>query len=270
MARVAASASRSSTPGSSSALERGADVLLLFANSGEPSLGVTQISQHLGLSKAVVHRILSALRKKGLVELDDVSRRYTLGPVIISLGLTYLQRLDIRAVALPELTTLSRETDETTTLSVRTGAHRVYVDQVTPMREVLMSVKLGVPYPLHAGASSKAMLAFLPDEEIDQLLAEPLAKLTAATVTDRRRLRRELALIAQRGWATSLGERQSGAGSVAAPILDHRSYPVAVASVCGPADRMLDEMDACGEKLLAATARISRRMGHLASPQNSP
>src|SRR5487761_2039991 len=131
MVPVAASTSRSSAHGSSSALERGADVLLLFANSGEASLGVTQIAQHLGLSKAVVHRILSALRNKGLVELDDVSRRYSLGPVIISLGLTYLQKLDVRAVAMPELTALSRETDETTTLSVRTGANRVYVDQVT-------------------------------------------------------------------------------------------------------------------------------------------
>lgn len=267
---MAASAARSSAQGSSSALERGADVLLLFANSGEPSLGVTQIAHHLGLSKAVVHRILSALRNKGLVELDEASRRYSLGPVIISLGLTYLQKLDVRAIAMPELTRLSRETNETTTLSVRTGPNRVYVDQVTPMREVLMSVKLGVPYPLHAGASSKAILAFLPSDEIDHYLAEPLAKVTAATVTDRRRLRRELALIAERGWATSVGERQNGAGSVAAPILDHRDYPIAVVSVCGPAERMLVEMDACGERLLAATSRISRRMGHLASPSHSP
>ena len=257
---------RSAAHGSSSALERGADVLLLFANSGEPSLGVTQIAQHLGLSKAVVHRILSALRKKGLVELDEASRRYSLGPVIISLGLTYLQGLDVRTVAKPELARLSRETNETTTLSVRTGAHRVYVDQVTPAREVLMSVTLGVPYPLHAGASSKALLAFLPSEEIDQLLSAPLTKLTTATITDRRRLRRELALIVERGWATSVGERQSGAGSVAAPILDHRGYPIAVVSVCGPADRMLEEMADCGERLLGATSRVSRRMGHLAPP----
>lgn len=259
-------AARSSASESSSALERGADVLLLFANSSEPSLGVTQIAHRLGLSKAVVHRILSALRKKGLVDLDEASRRYSLGPVIISLGLTYLQRLDVRTVALPELTRLSRETNETTTLSVRTGSHRVYVDQVTPMREVLMSVKLGVPYPLHAGASSKAMLAFLPSEERDQLLGEPLAKLTGATITDRRRLRRELALIVERGWATSVGERQSGAGSVAAPIFDVRGYPIAAASVCGPAERMLEEFDVCGEKLLGATSRVSQRMGHLAAP----
>ena len=239
-------------------------MLLYFANCAEPTLGVTQIAQHLGLSKAVVHRILSALRNKGLVELDPVSHRYSLGPVIMSLGLTYLQKLDVRGVAMPELVRLSHETNETTTLSVRSGLHRVYVDQVTPMREVLMSVKIGVPYPLHAGASSKALLAFLPSDEIDRYLAEPLVKVTSDTISDRRRLRRELAQITDRGWATSVGERQVGAGSVAAPILDYRDYPIAVVSVCGPADRMREAMDAMGDRLLAATSRVSRRMGHRA------
>lgn len=259
---MAARTTEGSQRNASSTLERGADVLLLFANSAEPNLGVTQIANRLGLSKAVVHRILSALRNKGLVEFDPVSRRYSLGPIIMSLGLTYLQKLDVRAVAMPELTELSHETNETTTLSVRTGPNRVYVDQVTPMREVLMSVKIGVPYPLHAGASSKAFLAFLPDEEIDRYLDKPLTKVTVGTITDRRKLRRELARIAERGWASSVGERQIGAGSVASPILDYRDYPIAVVSVCGPADRMVLEMDTCAEKLVASTSRISRQMGH--------
>jgi len=241
-------------------------VLLLFSSSAEPNLGVTQIANRLGLSKAVVHRILTALRNKGFVEFDPASRRYSLGPIIMSLGLTYLQQLDVRKVALPELSDLSRSTNETTTLSVRSGSRRVYVDQVTPLREVLMSVKLGVAYPLHAGASSKAFLAFLPDEEIEHYLASPLDKLTASTVTDRRKLRRELAQIAQRGWATSVGERQVGAASVAAPILDYRDYPVAVVSVCGPADRMTAAMDSCAQDLIACASRISRQMGHDLTP----
>lgn len=237
-------------------------MLLLFASSSEPRLGVTQIATELGFSKAVVHRILTALRNKGLVEFDPASRRYSLGPLIMSLGLTYLQQLDVRTVALPELSDLSRRTNETTTLSVRSGSQRVYVDQVTPPREVLMSVKLGVAYPLHAGASSKAFLAFLPDEEIEHHLASPLDRLTANTVTDRRTLRRELAQIAERGWASSVGERQTGAASVAAPILDYRDYPIAVISVCGPADRMTAALDSFADDLVESASRISRQMGH--------
>jgi DNA-binding IclR family transcriptional regulator len=250
------------TRNSSVTLERGADVLLLFASSEAPKLGVTQIANELGLSKAVVHRILSALRNKGIVEFDPVSHRYSLGPIIMSLGLTYLKKLDVRKIAVPELVSLSKLTNETATLSVRTGASRVYVDQVTPDREVLMSVQIGVPYPLHAGASSKAFLASLPDEEIDRYLSEPLRKVTPATVTDRRKLRRELEQIANRGWAHSFGERQAGASSVAAPVLDYRDYPIAVVSVCGPSDRMESEIDVCAEHLVAAVNRMSLKMGH--------
>ncbi len=249
-----------------SSLERGADVLLMFTDAKESQLGVTEIAGRLNLSKAVVHRILSALRAKGFVEFDPGSRRYSLGPMVMSLGLSYLQKLDVRTAAMSELTELSRVTHETATLSVRSGATRLYVEQVTPRREVLMSVSLGVPYPLHAGASSKALLAFLPHDDIDHYLESPLTKVTANTVTDRRRLRRELAVITQRGWASSIGERQAGAASVAAPIFDYRDQIVAVASVCGPAERLVQELDGCVGHLIAATNRISRRLGFRCDP----
>jgi IclR family acetate operon transcriptional repressor len=263
---VASENGRQTTGNTAVTVERAADVLLLFASSTAPRLGVTEIANTLGLSKAAVHRILSSLRNKGIVELDPVSRRYALGPVIMSLGLTYLDKLDVRKVAEPELAGLSRATNETATLSVRTGHSRVYVDQVTPDREVLMSVQIGIPHPLHAGGSSKAFLAFLPDEEIDRYLEEPLRKVTPATITDPRKLRRELVQIRERGWAQSLGERQTGAGSVAAPILDYRDYPLAVVSVCGPAERMATEVDMCAENLVAATNRMSVRMGRTLDP----
>lgn len=242
-------------------VERACDVLLLFAELPQARLGVTEIATTLELSKPAVHRILSSLRNKGMVELDPSNRKYSLGPVILNLGLSYLDKLDIQAIAAPELARLSRATNETATLSVRAGDGRVYVDQVTPHREVLMSVQIGILHPLHAGASSKAFLAHLPDEEIDRHLGEPLRLLTPRTVVDPVSLRRELAAIRQRGWARSVGERQAGAASVAAPVLDVRGHPLAVVSVCGPAERFEPEMATCVEHLLAATARLSARAG---------
>ena len=247
-------------------VERAADILLLFARATASRLGVTEIATSLGLSKTAVHRILSSFRNKGIVELDPATRKYGLGPVIVSLGLVYLDNLNVRAVAAPELAWLSSVTNETATLSIRTGFSRVYVDQVTPDREVLMSVQIGVPHPLHAGASSKAFLASLPEDEIEQYLAQPLSQVTAATVTDLRKLRRELGVVRERGWAQSLGERQPGAGSVAAPVFDHRGVPVAVISVCGPAERMVGEVEMCAEHLMAATRRVSTKVG---APQAS-
>ncbi|TDD01041.1 IclR family transcriptional regulator [Nonomuraea deserti] len=243
-------------------VERAAHVLMHFAETPSDTLGVTEIAEALGMSKAAVHRILASLRVRGLVELDPATRRYSLGAGAMRLGLACLDRIDVRRIAGPELVTLSRRTDETATLSIRTGRHRVYVDQVTPAREVIMSVSLGVAHPLHAGGSSKAFLAFLTGEEIEDYLSYgPLEPLTGNTIVDKATLRRELAAIREAGYAQSFSERMPGAASVAAPILDHHGRPLAVVSVSGPAERFREEARHCAEMLLESTTRLSAQMG---------
>ena len=242
-------------------VERAADVLLLFTRSPSSALGVTEIATALSFSKAAVHRILTSLRNKGLVEMDPITHRYALGPGILNLGLTYLDRLDVRKMAIPELAQLSEATQETATLSVRTGWTRVYLDQVTPAREVIMSVQIGIPHPLHSGSSSKAFLAFLPESDIERYLARPLEAVTEATITDPNDLRKELAEIRRQGFASSSGERQAAAASAAAPLLDYRGVPVAVMSVCGPAERFEEERELCTGLLLDVTRRLSLRLG---------
>lgn len=242
-------------------VERAADVLLLFAKANHPHLGVTDIAEELSLSKAAVHRILASLRSRGFIDLIEESRRYQLGSAALSLGISYLSRIDVRQIAAPELQQLSLASSETATLSIRTGDERIYVDQIRPEREIVMSVPIGVPYPLHAGGSSKAFLAFLTPEEQAKYLATQMGQVTDKTITDSAQLRDELAAIKSRGYASSFGERQAGAASIAAPIFDHAGAPAAVISLCGPADRFKNEIDDCVPLLLAATARVSRRLG---------
>ncbi len=244
-------------------VERAADVLLLFAEAPGPDLGVTEIADALGLSKAAVHRVLASLRGRDLVAFDEHSRRYSLGVAVMRLGLAYLDRIDVRAAARPHLEELSARTDETATLSVLLGEHtRIYVDQVTPDREVIMAVTLGEPYPLHAGASSRAFLAFLPEEDVNAYLERgTLDALTRSTVVGADALREDLAVVRAQGWAQSSGERMDGAASVAAPVLGHDGLPVAVVSVCGPAERFARTLDECREALLETTTTLSRRFG---------
>jgi DNA-binding IclR family transcriptional regulator len=245
-------------------IDRALDVLIYFGESGQPTLGVTEIADGLGLSKAVVHRILTSYRAKGFIGFDPASRRYSLGPRIVSLALGYLDRIDIRAQARPVLLSLSQATNETATLSTRSGWSRVYVDQVTPDRDVKMMVQLGAAFPLHAGASSKAFLAFLPEAEREQYLAsQPVAKLTANTITQKPALRQELEHIAGVGYATSFGERDPSAGSVAAPVFGPDQRPVAVVSVAGPLERFRTEVDRFVELLLEATGGLSAKIGGL-------
>jgi DNA-binding IclR family transcriptional regulator len=244
-------------------VERAADILMHFAATPGHDLGVTEIAEDLGLSKAAVHRVLASLRSRGLVDLDERTRRYSLGLSTMKLGLTYLDRIDIRRIARPYLQELSDRTVETATLSVPVGdRHRIYIDQVTPMREVIMTVTLGEAYPLHAGASSRALLAFLPEARIESYIkAGPLESMTARTIIDPQTLREDLAEVREKGWARSTAERKNGAASVAAPVRDHEGRAVAVVSVCGPMERFSAEFDGCREALLHTIRVLSRRYG---------
>ena len=243
-------------------IERAADVLFLFASTDAPTMGVTEVAKALDISKAVVHRILTSLRERNLVAVDEDSRRYSLGPAVLQLAAAYRDRLDVRALAFEAMQRLSASTDETATLSVRNGDTRVYVDQVTPAREVKMTVQLGQAFPWHAGSSSKAFLAFLPDAERDEYLAShELRAVTDNTITDVAVLRRELEQIRQQGFAVSMGERQQDAASVAAPIFD-ADGPVAVLSVCGPIERFRDQIAETAAAVVEATRDVSARLGH--------
>lgn len=252
------------TPGQTiTAVERTALVMNAFAQTDNQTLGVTEISNDLGISKAVVHRILNTLRSQNYITIDPVTRRYSLGPAALELGLAFLRHVDVRDIAKPMLQELSDKTQETATLSIRSGTHRLYIDQVTPAREVKMTVVLGRSFPLHAGGSSKAILAHMEPDEIQSYVSEVgLESLTESTITDSDRLMKDLARIRRLGYASSVNERQAGAASVAAPVFDHSGGPVAAISLCGPAERFQDEADEAAALIVAAGKQLSERMGY--------
>ena len=249
---------------------RVADVLLLFLH--EPDgVSVSAASRRLGLSKAVVHRILQSLEARDFVRAAADRRRYVLGPAVSALGAQALRQTDLRAAAMPVLRRLQAETGETTTVSALVGAHRVYLDQVVSLAEVKMTVEIGRAWPLHAGSSSRAILAFAPAELRQQVLSGDLAGLTPLTITDRAQLEADLDRVRERGAAVSLGERQPGAGSVAAPVFGPEGTVVGSISICGPVgrfdeettDRLVDLVRAGAEEIsatLGAPQDRSRRM----------
>jgi len=215
------------------AAARVADVLLLFAG-GPRYLGVSAISRELGLSKAVVFRILQSLVSREILATDPDVNGYRLGPAAAALGASALRRFDARTVATPVLRRLRDETGETTTLSGLVGDERVYLDQFESPREIKMTVEIGRRFPLHAGSSGKVILAFLPEERRESLLQHPLDSLTDRTVTDVEALRADLAEAARERVAVSVGERQAGAGSVAAPLFGPDGEVHGSISICGP------------------------------------
>lgn len=244
-------------PTGTESAERVADVLLSFARSDSP-MGVSLIARELGLSKAVVHRILQSLVSRNLVQYSRDSRDYRLGPAAAALGAQALRQLDIRTVARVPLMELRNTTGETTTLSLLSGDKRTYIDQYESPNEVKMTVELGRMHPLHAGASSRAILAHLPEEHIARVAESGLPQATSQTITEPSDLLKSLALVRELGYSRSFGERQADAGSVAAPIFGPHHDVVGSISICGPIARFTDERVSRFAPLVMSTAaRIS-------------
>lgn len=250
-----------STSGTEAAA-RVADVLLLFTD-GPSTLGVSHIARELGLSKAVVHRILQSLTARGMVTLDRETRQYRLGPSATALGARAFRDSDLRFSAVELLRELRDKTGETATLTQLVPNGRVYIDQVESTHEIKMTVELGRRFPLHAGGTGKCMLAYLPEATRERMLGRKLPALTGDTVTDPETLRAELDQARDLGYASSGGERQSDAGSVAAPIFGATGDVIGAISVCGPRYRITPEFVAEVAPLVVdVAARITRRVGH--------
>src|SRR5439155_4691361 len=130
-------------------------------------------------------------------------------------------QLNIRERALDHLQALTAETGETTTLSVLVGDRRVYAHQIESSQRVRQTIQIGDSAPLYLGASGKAILAFLPDDQraaIVRAAADPTVTRADGGRIDAEALDAELTAVRRRGYATSLSERILGATSSAAPV----------------------------------------------------
>ena len=245
--------------GGTETADRVADILLLFSKA-EGALGGSEIARSLGLSKAVVHRILQSLSSRGLLQSAVGSAGYVLGSVVIGMGNRAWSQLDVRAVARPILRQLRDATNETTTLSIVSSHERVYLDQYESVQEFKMMVELGVRYPLHSGASSRAILAHLPEAYVDEAIGQ-LAKLHADF--DEADYRARLEAVRRNGYAVSLNERDTGAASVASPFFDSAGNVLGSISTCGPAFRFgADKAERQAHHVAEAAQTITSLLGH--------
>jgi DNA-binding IclR family transcriptional regulator len=220
-------------------LSHGLDILFLF-DSSHPVFTVLEIADLLHFSKSKTYRLVRALVHYGLLETVNGSGRYSLGMNALRLGLLAQQKFNIAVIALPFMKELSRLTKETVLLTAVHGAKAVCLERVEseePIRYSLFTP--GATLPLHAGASSKVLLAFLPETDWEEILVrERFHRYTPQTITDREVLKAQLQEIRSRGYAFSDQEVDREVRAIAAPILNSRGELIAGLSVAGPAYRI--------------------------------
>jgi DNA-binding IclR family transcriptional regulator len=248
-------------------LERTFGILEVFTES-QPEWSTTQVARELDLPVPTVHRILAALKRLGYVSQHEESRRFRLGMAALSLGERARTLADLRPVAIGPLRRLSDATGETALLTVLSPARdrSVCLERVETSQPLRLSVQPGRQLPLHAGASQKALLAFMPADEIGRLAGQPLERFCTATITSWPALRRELAAIRARGWSSSYEETNVGVWGIAVPVLSAADVVCAV-GIAGPSPRLTAERVRRDVQLTheAATV-IGRALGLTAPP----
>ncbi len=239
-----------------------ADILNCFSVE-EPVHNLTAISKRLELPKSTTHRLLTTLVSQGFLMRDVHGRGYQLGYQLLHWGMVAQAALDLRNEALPILRTLSKSVDETAILTVRDGSRGLYLEIVESSQPVRLTMQVGQRLRLHAGASSKVLLAFLSEAEIEQILStSELLPFTPQTITDQALLREELAAIRQRGYATSLEETDHGAMGIAAPVYDRSGQPVAGIGIAAPLTRIpLERVPEVAPLVIDASRQLSARLG---------
>jgi DNA-binding IclR family transcriptional regulator len=239
------------------AVERAMQILSSFDN-GHAERGVSEVAQATGLHKATAHRILVTLFNGGFLERTADGERFRLGLRLMELGLGALRSLDFRRAAFPYMQQLVERFQEICTLSMFDRGQVLYVEVVHSQRSLTIAARVGRHLPVHCTASGKVLLAFLPTEVVEPVLNAPLAVYTEKTITAPDKLREELKVVRQRGYALADEEFEVGIWAISAPIRDMDGNVIAALSMPFPMNRLRRErIPEIAQALLEAANAVS-------------
>lgn len=246
-------------------LERGLSVLSLFSNDSS-ELTLTEISKSAELNMTTSLRIASTLESAGYLRRDPQTKRYRPSIKVLQLGFTALRSLGLRQAARPHLERLSRETGETVSHAVLDGFEIVYIDRIRNRQIVGVVLGMGSRVPAHCTSMGKAILAFLPNEQlVARLNGRQLEACTASTISDIETLKADLVKVRKQGYAINNQELAVGLRAVAAPILGEHGDVLAAINISGSTEsisrrRLRQEL---APLLVDTASEISQTLGHM-------
>ncbi|MFF0945659.1 IclR family transcriptional regulator [Kocuria sp. CPCC 205300] len=239
---------------------------LLRAVAGREQGGtVAELAAATGLTRPTVHRLLTGLADEGLVDRPAGSGAWQLGPELYVLGAVAAHRHPIRELAGPSLRRLAEATGESAFLSARRGPETVCLARVEgafPIRSHVLYE--GLRLPLGVASAGLAVLAHLPDAEVERILAATAgARAEWGPLHTAERIRGLLADVRREGFAVNPGLIVEGSWGMAAAVFDATGAPVYALSLTGIEPRFAGERrQPLGRALLTEAHRLSRELGH--------
>jgi DNA-binding IclR family transcriptional regulator len=256
--------------GGAQSIDRAATLLLLVGRAGPLGVRLSELVEQCDLPKPTVRRILLALVRSGLLDQEAESRRYHLGPEIHILGSLAGKRFGIHPISLRSLVRLAEETGDTAFLSIPRDVYSICVHREEgsyPIRTYALHA--GDRHPLGVGAGSLALLAALPDDEVEQILtanadifAEKYPRYSPAV------LHKLVAEARASGYALNPGMTLPGSWAIAVTIKGSDGRPAGALSIAAIESRMDEARQRELAQLLKKEAAwIERRLQEVSAPR---
>jgi DNA-binding IclR family transcriptional regulator len=246
----------------SGSLPRAARILGHLARS-KKRMSIRVMSEALAIPKTTLHRVLDSLVKLELLEVT-ADGLYGWGPELRTIATAVGQTHDVNGLAGPILREISDRFNETMLLSIYDAKTLsiIFIEQAQGRQPIRYHPTMDIPRPIHAGASGRSVMAFLPPTEIERILANGLPAITDKTITDTAALMADLQDVRAKGYAVSKGERTVGAVGIGCPILGRDGSAIGGIMMTIPEYRYRKSM----EKGIAAAIHdgarwISRQLG---------
>jgi DNA-binding IclR family transcriptional regulator len=236
-------------------------VILDVISKSNQGLRISEISSRLDISKSTVHGITAALEDVGALLRDSVSKRYTIGLTLMTLGKAAYERIDFKNIARPIMEDLMEQCQESVFLGVRNGESVTVIDIIESRKDFKISSPIGTTLPLMAGAVGKLFLSQMDPHDLKKYLhANPLVRYTANTIIDSDLYAKELEMVRQSGIATDDEEYLSGVRAVAAPIKKYGAHIPALWVVGFKASMSDEKMPAIIEQTRSAAEKINKKL----------
>jgi len=248
-------------------LERALGILCSFDFDRQEQT-LAELSSSLKLPRSTTHRLVSTLVDFDVLQYDPSSGKYSLGLRAFGFGAIANNSFPVKKIAAPFLTQLHSKLNKTIALATFRDDQVVYVDKRENWRNPIRSTELGRRRPPHFGMFGQLLMAFLPDSEVDRILAKaPLVAYTKNSITDARLFKEKLEIVRQQGYAIDNGEVFEGISGIAAPVRDHSGEVVAGVGV----SLITAAEDAAGVKriireLCKTTSLISKELSSMRTP----
>jgi len=252
------------TQADTGSLAKGIKLLEVLADTGR-AMGVSELSRALSLDKSTVYRLLVTLKSRGYVEQDPETRKYTIGPRMTAVSSRILGNNDVYLQARPVMKKLLQETRETVHLAMLMENQVVYIAQEISPEVVSVNTEIGQREPVYCTAVGKALVAFLPEEELEAAIRRlDFQPYTPRTITDPDRFRAHCQQIRAQGYAVDDEELYPGVRCIAAPIRGYDGSVLASLGISGPTTRLQsDVISRLGRVVMKYAQEVSGRLGYL-------